>query len=398
MRFLTVLSLCSLIAGGSTAAEIPTLRCPAQPPEIRTYDLVERWRLDADDEDAPLIGIISQARGLEPGGDILLLDSQLCQVLVFSPDGELKRTLGREGDGPGEFRQPRVMEVLADGTIAVQTGWPTRLVRLDPRGEPVGQWSPRVPGWLFHIRRAPDGWIASGMRNDRSRQEPGRIVNEYFLSWFDDDGERVRDFRTGEHVNVFQPQTYDERQPYFPTGAWDLTSDGLLVSSAARDAYRLEFHDLDGRLVRVVERDFAPYRRTAADKEKIRAGMRAAVDGERQEIVFHLLETERVIAWLRTLPGGTLAVYTCYHNRDLPAGVAQRYDLHAPDGALLAEVRLRGEIDHDLDTLQVLPDGRAVILRNHLSVSRAWFGMVDENDPVREDEGLQVIVYDLVER
>lgn len=396
MRSLAMLTLSIILAVAATA-EVPTVRCPAEPPSIRTHDLVERWRLDADDEDAPLMGVISQARCREPGGDILLLDDQLCQVLVFSPDGELRGTLGREGDGPGEFRQPRVLQVLDDGRLAVQTGWPSRLVMLDGQGAPAGQWAPRVPGWLYQIRPTPDGWVASGQLEVEDRREATRMVSEHFLAWFDDDGERQRDYLATESVRVFEPQTHDERQPYFPAVAWDTTTDGLLVWSAARDAYRLEYHDLDGKLQKVVERDLAPYRRTDADRQEIRDGMRITVNGVRQEIEFHLLDTEPVIHALRTLPDGNLAVFTCYQGRGLPDGVVMRYDLHDRSGALLAEVHLRGDLDLELDAIQLLMDGRAVILRNYHPAASARYGMLDEGDPVREDEALQVIVCDLVE-
>jgi hypothetical protein len=391
-----MLTLSIMLAAAATA-EVRTVRCPAEPPSIRTHDLVERWRLDADDEDAPLMGVISQARCREPGGDILLLDDQLCQVLVFSPDGELRGTLGREGDGPGEFRQPRVLQVLDDGRLAVQTGWPSRLIMLDGQGAPAGQWAPRVPGWLYQVRPAPGGWVASGQLEIEERREATHMVSEHFLAWFDDDGERQRDYLATESVRVFQPQTHDERQPYFPAVAWDTTNDGLLVWSTARDAYRLEYHDLDGNLQKVVEREFAPYRRTDADRQDIRDGMRITVNGVRQEVEFHLLDTEPTIHALRALPDGNLAVFTCYQRRGLPDGVVMRYDLHDRSGALLAEVRLRGDLDLELDAIQLLMDGRAVILRNYHPAASARYGMLDEGDPVREGEALQVIVCDLVE-
>ena len=36
-------------------------------------------------------------------GNIYLLDGQLSEIQVFAPDGEHVDTLGRQGEGPGEF-------------------------------------------------------------------------------------------------------------------------------------------------------------------------------------------------------------------------------------------------------------------------------------------------------
>ena len=50
-------------------------------------------------------------------GNIYLLDSQLSEVKVFSPDGEPLKTLSREGDGPGEFRALSSVHVLPGDTL-----------------------------------------------------------------------------------------------------------------------------------------------------------------------------------------------------------------------------------------------------------------------------------------
>jgi hypothetical protein len=388
--------LCLLAAVDPVAADVPLVRCRADPPVVRTFDLVERWRIDADDEGAPLIGIISHVRADEPGGDVLLLDSQLSHILIYSPDGEFRGAVGRDGDGPGEFRRPFRLFVLPDGILGVVSGWPAKIVCLDREGVAAGAWSPRTPMNLFHVRRVPGGWIASGQYTLDDRTESSRLYFNRVLSRFDETGERTYDYLTSESVHVHQPYTHDERQAFFPHTAWDLAADDLLVMSAARDAYRLEYYTLDGVLVRVVEREFMPYRRTAEDKQQIRDGQRVVVNGVRQEIVFHLLDTEPAITSLHSRPDGSLMVFTCFATRGLPDGVVMRYDVHDPDGELRAEVHLRADCDLTYDALRLLPDNRAVILRNHNSTSRAAFGMTEQDDPVREDDAFQVIVCDLV--
>jgi len=385
-------------ASAAVATEVPVISCPAVPPAVRTLDLVERWRLCGDDEGAPLVGVVGHVCAREPGGDLYFLDNQLRQILVFGPDGEYRATLGREGDGPGEFRQPNGLFALADGTLAVRDGWPTKLVLVDATGAPAGAWAPREPASLGLVRQVADGWLASGQVADESRAEPPRMHFEMFLARFGADGERGQVYGTAASSYVYQPPTHDERQPYFPYATWDLTADGLIVTSAARDAYRLEFRDLAGALVRVVEREFTPYRRTAADKDEIRDRYRMYANGVRQEIVFHLLDTEPAIGRLEGRPDGSLWVTTCYGTRELPDGVVQRFDVHAPDGTLREEVRIAGDCDLDFDALRLLPDGRAVILRNYVSASRAAQNTGDDTDPVRDDPTFAVIVCDLVPR
>ena len=89
-----------------TPADVPVVHNPAAPPTVQTWRLQEVWRLSGDDDDAPLLGVIREARS-DTDGNVYLLDRQLCHVLVVSRTGEFLRTLGREGEVPGEVRRPR---------------------------------------------------------------------------------------------------------------------------------------------------------------------------------------------------------------------------------------------------------------------------------------------------
>lgn len=52
-------------------------------------------------------------------GNLYVLDEVAHQVIVIDSDGELVRTVGREGEGPGEFQWPSALVVWRDGTFVV---------------------------------------------------------------------------------------------------------------------------------------------------------------------------------------------------------------------------------------------------------------------------------------
>ena len=112
---------------------------PKEPMEApATIVLQEEWRIGGDTEaEEEFFGVIAQI-AMGPEGDIYLLDQQLTEVKVFSRDGEYLRTLGREGEGPGEFRRPEDMFLLPDGNVGVLQLAPGRIVKLSPQGEPMG--------------------------------------------------------------------------------------------------------------------------------------------------------------------------------------------------------------------------------------------------------------------
>ena len=54
-----------------------------------------------------------------PDGDILVIDRLKHTVFVYTSDGEFVRTIGREGEGPGEFRLPSGLAFYSDGSLLI---------------------------------------------------------------------------------------------------------------------------------------------------------------------------------------------------------------------------------------------------------------------------------------
>ena len=60
-----------------------------------------------------------QDAAFDRAGNLYLLDSDGLEVVVVDGEGSFVRTIGRAGDGPGEFDFPRWLAVLEDGRIVV---------------------------------------------------------------------------------------------------------------------------------------------------------------------------------------------------------------------------------------------------------------------------------------
>ena len=74
-------------------------------------------------------GVNSVALG--PDGEVYVADARNFEVRVFGLDGAHRRTFGREGEGPGEFRGLSSLAWAGD-----------RLLTYDPMLGRIGQWSP----------------------------------------------------------------------------------------------------------------------------------------------------------------------------------------------------------------------------------------------------------------
>ena len=132
----TVLVLCAA-CGPAAAADVHRIIDADGPAEgVRPLALRELWRVGGEDEDV-IFGRISDLK-LGPDGSIYVLDNQLCHVVVISAEGEHLRDISRQGDGPGELRQPMGLIFLADDLLGVGMGFPGKLVTLGLDGTPRG--------------------------------------------------------------------------------------------------------------------------------------------------------------------------------------------------------------------------------------------------------------------
>jgi hypothetical protein len=92
-------------------------------------------------ETAPNDPLGNPAALVKWGDRIAIVDVMQANVKVFDESGQLLSTLGRAGDGPGEFRRPFAVIVLSDGRLAVADKIHTRVSLFTPEGEYAGAWN-----------------------------------------------------------------------------------------------------------------------------------------------------------------------------------------------------------------------------------------------------------------
>ena len=86
-----------------------------------------------------------------PNGCIAVADTHNHRILIFNPDGQLLRTIGSEGGGPGQFTYVTDVEFDADGFMyASEHGREDRVQKFDPQGNHLSQWGTQgaAPGQL----------------------------------------------------------------------------------------------------------------------------------------------------------------------------------------------------------------------------------------------------------
>lgn len=378
------------------------VRNPSTPMEAPTeLQLEELWRVGGDtDAEGEFFGLITDI-GVHPSGEVYLLDRQLSEVKAFSEDGEYLRTIGREGEGPGEFRRPAAVFFDPEGNIGVVQSRPSRLVMLTPDGVPIEPLSLPNPddGGFRALQRGEyrgGSMVVAGMnfrRTDTGFERSNALVR------IDSDGNEVARFHESSSTTNMARIVIREDGMGFP---WTVGPEGNVYATLDR-TWKVHVWAPDGQLLRVVELDYEPLMRTDEQIEERKKELSGAVRlrgrrGRRIDPVFEVSDRERDIEWLSVADDGNLWVLSSRGVRDLPPGVLGRFDVFDPNGRYIQNVALGGEGDFEEDRF-VLASGRIFVIRDFAAAQRAMMGSeledTDDTDFEEDPEPMAVICYKL---
>lgn len=189
---------------------------------------------------------------------LALIDSDSRQIVVASRNGTLRR-IGREGDGPGEFRFPT--SLLAEhGTLLVADIGNRRVSRFDAEQKFAG--SAPTPGPVLQLlgatgNRVHFAWL------DFAETDGGPVVGELDLAT----GKSARRFAVFERDSALGVRTESMQGPS-PFVAVAGGPGGLVVAASPR-SYRVTAFDSAGRATRHFGRDLRPVHRTEAEIEAV---------------------------------------------------------------------------------------------------------------------------------
>lgn len=173
-------------------------------------------------------------------------------VLRYGADGRLDGLIGRAGEGPGEFRLVGAMVVgVGDSLHVFDRGWSNRST-FAPSGEYVSS-TPLIPMGVDHLAYFSDGTmvVAGSSQTSSLVGYPAVVLRP--------DGQWQRPIGAVSPLVGTGQSTRDDSRSMGP--GRDRT-----IWLAHFNRYRLEQWDLEGRLIRVLDRDaewFQPWPGTA---------------------------------------------------------------------------------------------------------------------------------------
>jgi hypothetical protein len=393
-----LITILALISAVSLAADIAVPRLidddgPAQ--GVTAVDMKELWRAGGEDGDV-IFGRISDVVR-HPNGEILVLDNQLCQVEVFSPEGEHLRTLSRQGDGPGEVRQPTGLILLPGDLVGIGAGFPAKMVTLELDGTPVatrypiGEPSDGNIGVMISLDT--NGGLLAATGGRLVLEGPDNSYAERFLAVADADGEGFTRILIRNTPIDPTGRTWDEAADYYFDGRWDLGPDGLFYVPMEREKYEISVFDRTGELQFAFGRDQKNRKRNDEDKQQ--ASPIINVTGGRNTGDWDISDHDESITRIMLNPDdGTIWVLTPNGANEQPDGVLETWDIFSGKGEFLqqAAIPLGNEIRDG--SCFLVGGNRMVVIRGTGSSFSADPDQETEEEET-EVEPLEVICYEV---
>lgn len=360
-----------------------------------TIELEELWRVGGDtDSDDEFFGVIARIT-TDKEGNVYLLDSQLSEVKVFSPDGEYLRTLGREGEGPGEFRRPTDMFFLPDGNLGVLQLAPGRIIMFTAEGDPVGDHPlPQSDEGetLILINGQLMGENLCLVLNE-NKVGDGKVDIKRSLALIDSEGneltrmhEEVREFAFANALIEEKVwSTFDRR--------WAIGADGSLYAVTQFADYEIDVWNTDGTKKAVISREFERRERTQEEIETVYSIFEAFTRNAPNATI-KVSDFDQDIAAIYPRADGTLWVLNSRGQNEVPEGSLGVFDVFDSEGHFVREVTVMGEGDPQEDGYFFVED-RLYVVTGFLdaAMSAAGGGSDDAEEEDEEAMPMSIICY-----
>lgn len=207
-------------------------------------------------------------------GRIYVADYDAHHLKVFGPDGKFIKTIGRKGQGPGEFQAPAYVEI-GGGRIFVWEAMNRRISILDAEGKFLlsTPYYPGVFGLLIRMRALPDGRLVAyyerGMAEGTASRVPDSQQRVVELLSTEAKPLRVlyeKKVRASQLAWIADYRTYVRVPfPYHPAVAMDVLPAGA-IAAGLNEKYEFEILDPDKGRQETFSRPWTPIK--VADKDK----------------------------------------------------------------------------------------------------------------------------------
>jgi hypothetical protein len=247
---------------------IKTVVNPAFPKEgVVRYALLDDLTIGGEAEGAASVLNRPLDLKVDAQGDMYVLDWGDVDIKVFSPEGRLVRTIGKKGQGPGEFDTPAQFVLTADGRIFLLSGRQHQIITLDGAGKYLSSF--KVDGFCdrLGVDRHDRVYFSQMLFPETGGGEEFTLIqNRMALIKTDASGKvkvRLGEYPNGTMLRKIQKDmvtSQSSREAYLTS--WLVSPDDRVYLGYNKD-YRLDVYDADWQLLFRFGREFTAVRHPA---------------------------------------------------------------------------------------------------------------------------------------
>ncbi len=382
-----------------------TVYNPAQPfKETVVIRPEAQWRIGDEDGDI-FFGLVTDAQRT-PDGTTYVMDSSLSTIYEVNASGEVQRTLGREGEGPGEFRHARSLVLLPKGEIGIVEAMPGRLVVLDKNGQPrpsIKLGDGESPCMVPRVHAYGDGLLVS---MNCTKFNDGEMELGRTLGYFDQNGILKKAVFTDQRAQRGGEIGEESGVGDF-ANRWTSTSSGNLIVFRHNYEYLIEIFGPDGREIQRIHRQYTSVDRPRKEIDAEKAQLKELAARFGAGINTTVSEVANDIANIIPRPDGKIWVVTSEGTQNLPDNTIGTFDVFTAAGRFEKQITIEVEYDRDDDLYVVRGDYLYVFKEAQntpasgafsgggMMVMASGAGAGDDEDDGGEAEPYEVICYKL---
>jgi len=342
LAFLIVAALTLFHPGIDQAAQ--------DPPTTDRMDLERLWRIgDNDDDPNEIFGVIVDLC-VDDDSFVYVVDRQLERVSLFDPNGHWVRAIGREGDGPEEFRRPWQVFSPASREVCVIFGNGLNILRYSRSGEYID---------TLHRPRSDDG-IATILQS--VKRGGGRLygmvlernVSRVIRAGTQTETRSIRSLDQDFHTQITfysERRHFDESHPVWNerpralAGRWIVDRNGNVYVASAFIDYEVTSYDPAGNVRYVARPDYKPRKRSSEEKQAVYDWATINPNGNLPGTSFDIEDYDKSVMALSRVRDGKLWLLSSRGVFDRPEGSIGVFDVLSRDGKLERRVALMGDGD-----------------------------------------------------
>lgn len=228
---------------------------PAPPPGLPTR-LVLREEIAIGNKEGREEDMLLQPIDIDTDddGNMYILDRKALHIKVYDGQGQLVRTIGKKGQGPGEFQSPSDIQITPQKEILVCDPVVRKLLFF------------RLDGSFLRELSAGKMWLFGRAKVDSK----GNVIGDHTIIDQEARSDLIKfspllkpTFTIGSFP-IAKPPVFN---PYFPLVFFDVTQEDKIVWGITTE-YEFRVINPDGQLVKRILKDHRPERLTKEDQEK----------------------------------------------------------------------------------------------------------------------------------